>query len=130
MDLSLHKKYRFWVIIIFLFIPILTCFPYVKTEILTSFFSSKSDFKDVCDSNFPKNSTQNNNSNLRYFKIIDLDFSRNNLQIYCIFDNSDQNVSLSLEKTTKTEEGKDDKWSIILTKKLNEKGYFYYPFYI
>ena len=92
-DLSLYKSYRFWLILIFLFLPIISIYPFLKAEILTRTFDKITNFNSICVSN-----NKENPQDLRYFKIVDMDFTRSNMEIYCLYQNKNQNVALILKR--------------------------------
>ncbi len=98
----------------FVFAPLVLWFffPYVQVEIQTNFNVNEFDSIKYCKSD--------KNPDFKKLKIVYLEKYRGNAKIYCLYQNTNKNFSITLYNV-------DQKWFIEQTRNLSEG--FYWPIY-
>jgi hypothetical protein len=113
-----NKHLSFYISIIFVAMILWSVFSYIQVEMNTYLFSSEiGQAESLCKNNLQSSDT----SDLKYFKILNYNKGLETASIYCIFNNSDSNLQLDINKNLQ--------WRVIFSSKLNRERGWYWPLY-
>lgn len=115
-DLSRPRWTLVWYFIFTLTFLVFCLLPYLQAEFLTLIYAEKIPIKEFCQKARPFIS-------LTQAKIISLEKQRKRMQIYCLYQNPEENLRLTLVKESKL-------WRVILIERLNRERNLYWPIYL
>lgn len=106
-----------WNFILFFTFIVFLLLSYLQAELLTFLYSSKAPIREFCKQIKPFEV-------LIGVKIIYLEKQKREMQVYCLYQNSQENLKLTLVRQLSKEV-----WKVLLIEKLNKDGNLYWPIY-